>query len=70
MWMPAGLLYAGLAAFIFTIWMRESEAEGRRLERYAALHSARDAGAATDRGRHLREAVQGKSCRGGESPAR
>lgn len=57
MWMPACLVYIGLAAFIFTIWLRESEAEGRRLERYAARHAARTADAATSR--YLHEAEGG-----------
>ena len=36
MWMPASLLYIGLAAWVLTLWIRESETADRKLMRFAA----------------------------------
>lgn len=34
MWMPAGFIYIGLAAAIFALWLKESEAHDRKMERW------------------------------------
>lgn len=36
MWMPASFLYIGLAAWVLTLWIRESEAADRKLMLFAA----------------------------------
>lgn len=40
MWMPACLVYVGLAAAIFALWLRDAESAERRLERHNVVRSA------------------------------